>query len=164
MNVSGGLGGAIEALRPWISTGGILGLLTFAAKLYLDNRKLRLQAEKRAQEYQLEVSADGRSNLQFIIDNLRRDIDRADRRATAAETRASAAEKAHGACEQELDRVRDEGRGTRDRLEGLARQFVAFADSVAAGIPPGTWSPEMTNMMDQLKGLGRIARDVSKPA
>lgn len=154
MNVSG-LGEAIETIRPWVTTGGVLGLLGLAVKLYLDNRKLRLQAEKRAQEYQLEVSADGRTNLQFIIDNLRRDTERAD-------TRAEAAAVAHAACEKELDLVRDEGRRTRDRLDGLARQFVAFTDSVASGIPPGNWSPEITHMMDQLKDLGRIARDVDK--
>lgn len=163
MNVSGGgLAGAIETIRPWVSTGGILGLLGLAVKLYLDNRGLRLQAEKRAQEYTLEVSADGRTNLQFIIDNLRADIGRADERANKADTRAGAAELAHAACEKELDSVRDVGRATRDKLEGLARQFVNFADSVAMGIPPGNWSPEITNMMQQLAGLGRIARDVDK--
>lgn len=160
MNVSGGLADAIETIRPWVSTSFIGAILALLVKLYLDNRKLRLQAEKRAQEYTLEVSADGRTNLQFIIDNLRADIGRADERANKADTRAGAAELAHAACENELDRVRDEGRRTRDKLDGLARQFVAFADSVASGIPPGNRSPAITGMMQQLADLGRTARDV----
>lgn len=167
MNIgSGGLGGAIETVRPWLTTGFIGSILALLVKLYTDNRKLRMQAEKRAQEYQLEVTADGRSNLQFIIDNLRRDIERADGRSSAAEARAASAEEraskaetAHQTCEETLDQMHEERRQDRNRLDGLARQFVQFADSVSQGIPPGNWSPEITHMVDQLQRLGRIARE-----
>lgn len=141
-----------EAIR----TGTLVGILAVATRLFLDNRKLKMAAEKRAQEYRLEVTADGRTNLQFIIDNLRRDIERADGKAAAAEA-------AHAACETELDQMRNDGRRTRDRLDGLARQFVAFADSVATSIPPGTWSPEMSHMMNQLAELGRVSRETLLP-
>lgn len=33
----------IEILRGWISTGALLGLLTLAARLWIQNRKLRMQ-------------------------------------------------------------------------------------------------------------------------
>lgn len=36
-------GDTVEILRGWISTGALLGLLTLAARLWVQNRKLRMQ-------------------------------------------------------------------------------------------------------------------------
>lgn len=152
MNVSGGVAGALEMVRPWLSTAFIGSILALMVKLFLDNRKLRLAEKSRDQDFQLEVSADGRTNLQFVIDNLVRDI-ASQRDATAA------ANALHASCQEELSKLRDANHSQGTKLDGLSRQFLQFADSVGRAIPPGNWSPEVTDMMRQLKDLGRAASD-----
>lgn len=139
------LSAGLESIRPWLTTAFIGSILALIAKLYVDNRRLKLAEKSRAQDFQLEVSADGRSNLQFIIDNLVRDIG-AQRKATEGATVA------HGRCESEL-------RGVRQTLDGLCRQFIAFSESVGRAIPPGTQSPEIEGMLNQLAILAQAARD-----
>lgn len=139
---------AFETIRPWLSTTFIAGILGIMVKLYVDNRRLRLQEETRAQEYTLEVSADGRSNLQFIIDNLRRDTERADKRAAAAEARALAAETAHRACE-------DESRAQGMKLDGVVRQFIHFQLNYAESIPIAERSPVLADLRRQFDELAQ---------
>lgn len=141
-------GAAFEAIRPWLLLAFNGGLLTIAAKLYVDNRGLRLKEQTRAQEYTLEVSADGRSNLQFIIDNLRRDTERADERAAAAEARAAAAEAAHRACE-------DESRAQGVKLDGVVRQFIHFQLTYAENIPIAERSPVIADLRRQFDELAQ---------
>jgi hypothetical protein len=129
----------LEAIRPWMSTGFIGGILAIVVKLFVDNRRLRLAEQTRAQSYQLEVSADGRTNLQFIIDNLVRDI-------TAQRT-------AHEECQDELRSVRVAHRNLEGRHDGLQRQFVNYQLAVARGIPADVRSPEINAMMKTLEAL-----------
>lgn len=139
------LGSGLEAIRPWITTAFIGSILALVVKLYIDRRKLLLAEKTRDQNFQLEVNADGRTNLQFVIDNL------------VAELERQAA--AHSRCENEVAGLRDENRAQGNKLDGLARQFIAFSESVGRAIPPGNWSPEITIMMQQLDALGKAARD-----
>jgi len=134
--MSDGIIGSFEAVRPWLSTAFIGSILAIVVKLYVDNRRLKLAEKSRAEDFQLEVSADGRTNLQFVIDNLVRDIT-AQREATATVTTA------HAHCQEELQSVRD-------TLTGLQRQFINFQMTVGRAIPPGDWSPEISRMMDDL--------------
>jgi hypothetical protein len=136
----------------WIRTFGSLGLLALATKFYLDLRRVRANETERDQNYQLEVSADGRSNLQFIIDNLKRDIE--DQRA-ATDVQA----KAHERCEDELRAVRVDNRSQGMKLDGLSRQFIAFSESVGQAIPPENRSPAINAMMKKLEELAVAARD-----
>lgn len=133
------LGAGFEAIRPWLSTAFLGGILSLIVKLYLDNRKLRLAEKGRDQDYQLEVSADGRTNLQFIIDNLVRDI--------------QAQRKAHDDCQSELERVRTAHHELETRHNGLQLQFVNYQITVARGIPPEARSAEITAMLKTLEDL-----------
>lgn len=152
MNAGFDLSSGLESIRPWLTTAFIGSILALVAKLYVDNRRLKLTEKSRSQNFQLQMSADGRSNLQFIIDNLVRDIE-AQRHATQAQATA------HGKCQEELDAIREEHRAQSRQLEGLCRQFIAFSESVGRAIPPGTWSPEITAMMGQLDALAEAARN-----
>lgn len=142
---------ALEIVRPWLTTGFIAGILAILARLYVENRRLRLAEKTRDQDYRLQVSDDGRNNLQFVIDNLVRDIT-AQREATAEQADA------HERCEKELRELRDENRGQGKKLDGLSAQFISFQRSVAQAIPPGNWSPEISHMMGQLDALAAVAR------
>lgn len=129
------LGSGLELLRPWMTTGFIGGILALVVKLYVDNRKLRLAEKSREQDFQLEVSADGRSNLQFVIDNLVRDI--------------SAQRDAHRDCEERLIKMTDSYRAQGKRLDGIERQFIAFQLDVGRAIPPGDRTPVLAELLRQ---------------
>lgn len=146
------LGAGLEAVRPWLLLAFNGGLLTIAAKLYVDNRRLRLAEKTRSEEFQLEVSADGRNNLQFVIDNLVAELKR--QGVAHAECQATVAAQA-----KKMDELHDENRAQGSKLDGLCRQFIAFSESVGRAIPPGNWSPEIAHMMQQLDLLARAARD-----
>lgn len=66
---------AIEALRGWISTGALLGLLTLASRLWLQNRKLRMQEK-----------IEDRQGLAFVIEGMGKEIDRLSKRVATLET------------------------------------------------------------------------------
>lgn len=140
------LASGFEFVRPWLSTAFLGSILAIIAKLYIDNRRLRLQETERAHDFQLEVSADGRSNLQFIIDNLVRDI-ASQREATAA------AMEAHSRCETELRGAYSEVRRIGKHLDGVQRQFINYQLTVARAIPPGDRSPEINVMLTRLETL-----------
>jgi hypothetical protein len=133
------IGAGLEAIRPWLSTGFIGGILAIIVKLFIDNRRLRLAEKSRDQDYKLEVSADGRTNLQFIIDNLVRDI--------------TAQREAHEECQTDLRQVRHNFRRLERRHEGLQRQFVNYQLAVARAIPPSDRSPEITAMLTRLEAV-----------
>jgi predicted RNase H-like nuclease (RuvC/YqgF family) len=69
-------GTAIEALRGWISTGALLGLLTFAARYLIQNRKLRMQEK-----------IDDRQGFGTLIERLEANIERLERKLSEAEGR-----------------------------------------------------------------------------
>lgn len=129
------LAGGLEALRPWLSTAFIGSILALLVKLYIDNRKLRLAEKTREQDFQLEVSADGRSNLQFVIDNLVRDI--------------TAQREAHQDCEERLTKVTESYRQQEKKLDGIERQFIAFQLDVGRAIPPADRTPVLNEIFRQ---------------
>lgn len=132
-------GAGFEAIRPWLTTGFIGGILALVVKLYVDNRRLRLDEQIRAQDYTLEVSADGRTNLQFVIDNLVRDI--------------TAQREAHADCQTELTGAKERIRSLEHHHDGLQRQFVQYQITVARAIPPNERSPEIDAMLLLLEDL-----------
>jgi hypothetical protein len=142
----------LEQIRPWLLLAFNGGLLTIAAKLYVDRRTLMLAEKSRGESFQLKVSADGRNNLQFIIDNLVRDI-------TAQREQTEAQATAHAHCQEQLSAMLTDNRGLESKLDGICRQFIAFSESVGRAIPPGNRSPEINNMMEQLAALAAVARD-----
>ncbi len=125
----------LEVLRPWLSTAFIGSILALLVKLYIDNRKLRLAEKERANSFQLEVSADGRSNLQFVIDNLVRDI--------------TAQRDAHQDCEERLEKVTENYRQQGKRLDGIERQFIAFQLDIGRAIPPADRTPVLNDILRQ---------------
>lgn len=56
---------AIEWIRGWVSTGALIGLLTLASRLWLQNRKLSMQAK-----------IDDRQGYGSIIDHMAKEIGR----------------------------------------------------------------------------------------
>lgn len=129
----------LELLRPWLSTAFIGSILALLVKLYVDNRKLRLAERSREQDFQLEVSADGRTNLQFVIDNLVRDIE--------------AQRVAHQDCEDRLTKVTQDYRQQGKRLDGIERQFIAFQLDIGRAIPPGDRTPVLHDILRQYEEL-----------
>lgn len=67
---------SVEALRGWISTGALLGLLTLASRLWLQNRKLRMQEK-----------GEDRQGFGILIDRLTANIERLERKLCEAEER-----------------------------------------------------------------------------
>jgi hypothetical protein len=144
-------GNALELIRPWMTTGFIAGILGIAVKLYVDNRRLKLAEKARDQDFQLEISADGRTNLQFVIDNLVRDI--------------TAQREAHERCEGELQRMREAGRERDEnyrkqskKLDGIERQFIAYQLEVGRAIPPEHRTPVLDSLLKQHDRLARGGR------
>lgn len=150
-------GAAFEFIRPWLSTGFLAGILAIIAKLYVDNRGLRLKEQERAQDFQLEVSADGRTNLQFIIDNLVRDIE-AQRAATARQ------QEAHDRCEGDLSKMRDRYREQGKKLDGVVRQFLHFQLNYAQGIPISKRTPLLAELRRQFDNLAAEDSSDTPPA
>lgn len=134
-------GSALELLRPWVTTGAIVGILGIFVKLAVDNRKLRLAEKSRDQDFQLKVSGDGRTNLQFVIDNLVRDI-----------TRVSGL---HEHCEEELGALRKAYRGQEEKLNGLSRQFISYQLEVGRAIPPEHRTPMLESLLRQHEALDK---------
>lgn len=150
-------GAALEAVRPWLTTGAIVGILGIIAKLYIDNRRLRLAETERSQEFQLEISADGRSNLQFVIDNLVRDI--------ASQREAAAAQAAaHDRCQHELTALRGDYTEQGRKLDGVVRQFLQFQLSGASALPPGERTPMLAELRRQFDDLAAQDSSATPPA
>lgn len=120
-----------------LSTGGILTLVALLAKAYIDNRRLTLQHRQRADSYKLEVSADGRTNLQFIIDNLQKEI--------------VATRERHDDCERRVTRLHRRLRAQERAHDGLHRQFVEYQLSIARAVPPSGRSAEINAMIESLE-------------
>ncbi len=87
MNVVGGIG-ELTQIGEWLRTGGTIGLLALAVKLYLDNRRLRL-AEK----------SDDRQGYGALIETLTKDV--------------AAVREQHRECEHEQRQLRLELDGLR---------------------------------------------------
>lgn len=136
---------ALEVVRPWLTTGFIAGILGIAVKLYVDNRKLRLAEKARDQNFHLEISADGRTNLQFIIDNLVRDI--------------TSQREAHDKCENRLSALAERYRVQEERLNGLSRQFITYQLEVGRAIPPENRTPVLESLLKQYDDLKRRDED-----
>jgi predicted nucleic acid-binding Zn-ribbon protein len=119
------LGGIIEQVRPWVSTGALVGLLGLCVKLYLDNRRISLDHSK--------IKLDGedgiRDHYATEVASLRRQIldtqKLSDERMANAEKRyaeaISAADSRHRSCEQECDRLREKVLGLERQIEQIHR-------------------------------------------
>lgn len=115
------LGTIAEAVRPWVSTGALVGLLGLCVKLYLDNRRITLDRER--------ITLDGedgiRDHYATEVASLRKQLidtqKLSDDRMTNAEKRyaeaVTAADSRHRSCEEECDRLRR-------KVLGLERQIA----------------------------------------
>lgn len=65
----------LEIIRGWISTGALIGLLTLASRLWVQNRRLTMQGK-----------VDDRQGFGALIDALTKDIDRLRARVETLET------------------------------------------------------------------------------
>lgn len=115
----------VEAARPWVSTGALVGLLGLCVKLYLDNKRLALDRKKITFE-----NEDGiRDHYATEVASLRRQIIEtqklSDQRMANAEKRyaeaVNAADSRHRSCEQECDRLREKVLGLERQIEQIHR-------------------------------------------
>lgn len=122
---AGWLGNLLEGVRPWVSTGALVGLLTLCVKLYLDNRRISLDRDKITLE-----GEDGiRDHYATEVASLRRQIidtqKLSDERMANAEKRyaeaITAADSRHRSCEQECDRLREKVLGLERQVEQIHR-------------------------------------------
>lgn len=65
----------LETIRGWVSTGALLGLLTFAGRLWIQNRRLRMQEK-----------IEDRQGYGKLIETMGREIDRLTARVASLET------------------------------------------------------------------------------
>lgn len=122
---AGGIGGFFEDLRPWVSTGALVGLLGLCVKLYLDNRRITLDRGK----IQLDGEDGIRDHYATEVASLRRQIidtqKLSDERMANAEKRyaeaITAADSRHRSCEQECDRLREKVLGLERQVEQIHR-------------------------------------------
>ena len=133
------LGDILEAVRPWVGTGALVGLLGLCVKLYLDNRRITLDREKITLE-----GEDGiRDHYANEVASLRRQIidtqKLSDERMANAEKRyaeaISAADSRHRNCEQECDRLREKVLGLERQIEQIHRaslKLFALRDDLPA--------------------------------
>lgn len=120
-----GLGNVLEAMRPWVSTGTLVGLFGLSAKLFLDNRRITLDRNK----IELEGEDGIRDHYATEVASLRRQIidtqKLSDERMANAEKRyaeaISAADSRHRSCEQECDRLREKVLGLKRQIEQIHR-------------------------------------------
>lgn len=91
---------AIEAVRPWISTAALLGLLEFARRLSVQNRQLRLQENR-----------DDREGYGALIKALQEDVI-----AVRAE---------HRRCEERLSKIEGELMGFHRQALVQSQQGIA---------------------------------------
>lgn len=111
----------------WVQSGASIGLLALCSKLYVDNRKLRLEEKK----VDLDENKDERDGYGQLIKALRDDV---------ADVR------------EQLKICKDEHTKTSMELDGLRRQFVSYQLAVAQAVPPSMRSPEIEAMVESLKG------------
>lgn len=135
------LGNILEVVRPWVSTGALVGLLGLCVKLYLDNRRITLDRDKITLEgehgirdhYATEVA----SLRKQLIDTQKLSDDRmanAEKRYAEAIT---AADSRHRSCEQECDRLRERVLGLERQIEQIHRASLKLF-TLRADLPEET--------------------------
>lgn len=138
--------GTVADVFTYLRTGALVGILTVMLGYAWRMRKLRNEEKSRDQDFQLEVSADGRTNLQFVIDNLVRNGERLEQEIEAQRATTAAADARHTKCQEEL-------RGMREDYSGLRRQFIQFQMEHAKALPLGQRTPMLDELRQQLDAL-----------
>lgn len=121
-----------EAIRPWISSGALVGLLGLATTFWLRNRKLSIESDNGLREHYTKELAALRAQVLAVGTS-------ADTRMAAAEQRYTeaivAADQRHVACEAECQRLRD-------MVSGLERQMAQVHKSSVRLFEPNAKLPE----------------------
>lgn len=135
-------GDLAEAVRPWVSTGALVGLFGLVVKLWLDNKKLNLDSEGGIRDHYAKEVAGLRAQVLAVQDS-------ADLRAQRAETRYNeameAADTRHKHCEEECERLRE-------MVRGLERQIAAIhKSSIRLFEPKSSLDPETKEQMRSLE-------------
>lgn len=134
-----GFGNVLEAMRPWVSMGTLVGMFGLCAKLFLDNHRITLDRNK----IELEGEDGIRDHYATEVASLRRQIldtqKLSDERMANAEKRyaeaISAADSRHRNCEQECDRLREKVLGLERQIEQIHRaslKLFALRDDLPA--------------------------------
>lgn len=119
------VGTIIEEIRPWVGTGGVMGLCAFATRLWITNRKLKIDENK-----------DDRDGYGVLIATMQEAIKtmearHSDEMRVLREDHAHALERIeleHRKCEERLSRIEGE-------LMGFHRQALIQSQGGVAMLP-----------------------------
>lgn len=118
VGILGELSRAAEGVRPWLSTGALLGLLALCGRLYLTNKKMEVDTEGGIRDHYAKELASLRAQ---ILETQKL----ADARLANAEKRYNEAmqnaDTRHRGCEQECDRLREKVQGLERQIEQIHR-------------------------------------------
>lgn len=128
----------LETIRPWIGTGGILGCLAFAARVWQTNRKLTMQdrAEQHKQELEEgDFEREGYGKLMAVmrdqINSLMEDAEH--QRTQIGDLRGQLAE-----CRLEHASSRAEVAHLKAEVQGLHRQLILHSSTTAIQLGEAT--------------------------
>jgi hypothetical protein len=126
------IGSVIEAARPWISTGALVGLFGLCVKLFLDNKKMELDTEGGIRDHYAKELASLRSQILEATKLGDARLANAEKRYAEA---IRAADSRHRNCEQECDRLREKVIGLERQIEQIHRaslKLFALRDDLPA--------------------------------
>lgn len=113
----GEIGTGLDAVQPWLTTGGILGILAFATRVWIINRQLSMKEkteDRQGYGELIKVMQEQLKSMQESIGDLQRQL---------GECRAE-----HAASKQQV-------RDLTAQVEGLHRQLVKHSAEVAVQLP-----------------------------
>jgi hypothetical protein len=128
------LGSGLEAIRPWLGTGGILGCLGFAARMWVVNRRLAMEEKK-----------DDRQGYGELIEAMQKQIAALGRE--LVEVRNQLLE-----CRDEHAAAKRQAKELSAQVDGLHRQIVMHSAATAVAIGSAASTPSMDAARRILEG------------
>jgi len=145
-------GALAEGVRPWLSTGALVGVFGLAVKLWLDNRKITVDSEGGIRDHYAKELAALRAQIiesgQAAAARLLEAQQIGDARLAAAEKRYTQAtenaDRRHRSCEEECDRLRA-------KVFGLERTIAQLHKTSVKMFEPRHDLPE--EMKEQMRSM-----------
>ena len=142
------IGSIMEAVRPWLSTGSLVGLAGLAVKLWLDNKKLTIDSESGIRDHYAQEVASLRAQVLAVQTAADARVANAEKRYEEA---IASADARHHVCEQECDRLRDRMSDMQTEIDALNRRIGALNAASLRLFEPKTTLPDA--LRDQMKSF-----------
>lgn len=114
----GWLGSLLEGIRPWVSTGALVGLFGLCVKLFLDNKKMEVDTEGGIRDHYAKELASLRAQILEATKLGDARLANAEKRYAEA---IESADRRHASCEKECDRLREKVYGLERQIEQIHR-------------------------------------------